>query len=96
MQLAIQPDCKSDWRNLITANRFCSCKEGRHWTPLLGYRHFCEVDYSTPAPEVPVAGDPVYCSSLVTSCCTLLACAKAEMPVWLRISYFDMLEDADA
>ena len=34
-----------------------------------------------------------YCSSLVTSCCTLLACARAEMPVWLRISYFDMLED---
>ena len=44
----------------------------------------------------PVAGDPGYCSSLVTSCCTLLACARAEMPVWLRISYFDMLEDADA
>ena len=38
----------------------------------------------------------VYCKSLVISCCTLLACAKAEMPVWLRISYFDMLEVADA
>jgi len=37
-----------------------------------------------------------YWSSLVTSCCMLLACARAEMPVWLRISYFDMLEAADA
>ena len=35
-----------------------------------------------------------YCSSLVTSCCTLLAWARAEMPVWLRISYLDMLEVA--
>src|SRR5580658_2578227 len=39
---------------------------------------------------------PVYCKSLVTSCCTLLACANAAMPVWLRISYFDMFEVADA
>jgi len=38
----------------------------------------------------------VYCSSLVTSCCTLLAWAKAAMPVWLRISYFDMFELAAA
>jgi hypothetical protein len=37
-----------------------------------------------------------YWSSLVTSCCTLLACARAEMPVWLRISYFDMSELACA
>lgn len=37
-----------------------------------------------------------YWSSLVTSRCMLLAWARAEMPVWLRISYFDMLEAADA
>src|ERR1035437_5526648 len=36
-----------------------------------------------------------YCKSLVTSCCTLLAWAKAAMPVWLRISYLDMLAVAD-
>jgi hypothetical protein len=41
---------------------------------------------------------PVHCysSSLVTSCCTLLAWAKAAMPVWLRISNFGMLEVAAA
>jgi len=38
----------------------------------------------------------VYCKSLVTSCCTLLACANAAMPVWLKISYFDMLDVAAA
>lgn len=38
----------------------------------------------------------LYCKSLVTSCCTLLACASAEMPVWLRISYFDIFDVADA
>ena len=37
-----------------------------------------------------------YCNSLVTSCCTLLACASAAIPVWLRISYFDMLVVAAA
>jgi len=37
-----------------------------------------------------------YCNSLVTSCCTVLACASAAMPVWLRISYFDMFDVADA
>ena len=37
-----------------------------------------------------------YCRSLVTSCCTWLACASAAMPVWLRISYFDMFEVAEA
>jgi len=37
-----------------------------------------------------------YCNSLVTSCCTLLACASAAMPVWLRISYFDMFDVAEA
>ena len=43
------------------------------------------------------AGNPPgYCNSLVTSCCMLLACAKAEMPVCERISYFDMLEVAEA
>jgi len=44
----------------------------------------------------PVAGDASYCSSLMTSCCTLLAWASAEMPVWLRISYLDMADEADA
>ncbi len=43
-----------------------------------------------------VAGYANYCNSLVTSCCTLLACARAEMPVWLRISYLDMAVEADA
>jgi len=38
----------------------------------------------------------LYCKSLVTSCCTLFACANAAMPVWLRISYFDMFEVAAA
>lgn len=38
----------------------------------------------------------VYCSSLVTSCCRLLAWARAEMPVWLRISYLDRFDDAVA
>ncbi len=38
----------------------------------------------------------LYCKSLVTSCCTWLACANAAMPVWLRISYFDMFEVAEA
>ena len=37
-----------------------------------------------------------YCSSLVTSCCTLLACASAAMPVCERISYFDMFDVAEA
>ena len=44
-----------------------------------------------------VAAAPcLYCNSLVTSCCKLLACASAEIPVWLRISYFDIFEVADA
>ncbi len=38
----------------------------------------------------------VYCNSFVTSCCMLLAWARAEMPVCDRISYLDMLEVADA
>ncbi len=37
-----------------------------------------------------------YCNSLVTSCCTVLACASAAMPVWLRISYFDIFDVAEA
>jgi hypothetical protein len=37
-----------------------------------------------------------YCSSLVTSCWMLLACASAAMPVWLRISNFDRFEVAEA
>ena len=37
-----------------------------------------------------------YCSSLVTSCCRLLAWASAEMPVWLRISYLERFDVADA
>src|ERR1700748_2732923 len=35
-----------------------------------------------------------YCSNLVTSCSVLLAWARALMPVWLRISYFERLEVA--
>jgi hypothetical protein len=35
-----------------------------------------------------------YCSSLVTSCWTLLAWERAAMPVWLRISYLDISEVA--
>jgi len=38
----------------------------------------------------------LYCKSLVTSCCTLLACANAAMPVWLRISYLDIFDVAEA
>jgi hypothetical protein len=37
-----------------------------------------------------------YCKSLVTSCCTLLACANAAMPVCERISYFDIFDVAEA
>jgi hypothetical protein len=37
-----------------------------------------------------------YCNSLVTICCVLLAWARALMPVWVRISYFDMSEVAEA
>ena len=33
--------------------------------------------------------DDYYCNSLVTACCVLLACARALMPVWVRIWYFD-------
>lgn len=51
---------------------------------------------SAPATKNLSPGLPAYWSSLVTSCCTLLAWANAEMPVWLRISYFDMAEVADA
>src|SRR5208282_3778764 len=52
--------------------------------------------YSTPATQNRSPGTPVYCNSLSTSCCCELACARAAMPVWLRISYFDMLELACA
>jgi hypothetical protein len=38
----------------------------------------------------------LYCNSLVTSCSTLLACARAAMPVWLKISYFDIFDVAEA
>jgi hypothetical protein len=37
-----------------------------------------------------------YCNSLVTSCWMLLAWARAEMPVWLRISYLDSSVVAEA
>ena len=37
-----------------------------------------------------------YCSSLVTSCSVLFAWARALMPVWLRISYFERFEVAEA
>jgi hypothetical protein len=33
--------------------------------------------------------DDDYCNSLVTACWVLLACARALMPVWVRIWYFD-------
>jgi len=49
-----------------------------------------------PSDQRSVAGDPGYCNSLRTSCCEELAWANAEMPVWLRISYFDMSELACA
>jgi hypothetical protein len=39
-------------------------------------------------PRTPM-GNPLYCNSLVTACCVLLACARALMPVWVRIWYFD-------
>jgi len=47
-------------------------------------------------PDAPLSKHPlpVYCSSLVTSCCMLLAWASAEMPVWLRIWYFEMSDAA--
>ena len=35
-----------------------------------------------------------YCNSLVTACCVLLACARALMPVWVRIWYFDSIDVA--
>jgi hypothetical protein len=73
---------------------FPSSKEGRRRTPLLGYRHFCEVRDPGAANLLPRTMD--YCNSFKTSCCWLLACAKAEMPVWLRISYLDMFEVAEA
>jgi hypothetical protein len=33
--------------------------------------------------------DDDYCNNLVTACCVLLACARALIPVWVRIWYFD-------
>jgi hypothetical protein len=38
--------------------------------------------------------DDDYCNSLVTACCVLLACARALMPVWVRIWYFDSCDVA--
>jgi hypothetical protein len=35
-----------------------------------------------------------YCNSLVTACCVLLACARALMPVWVRIWNFDSCDVA--
>jgi hypothetical protein len=35
------------------------------------------------------SADAYYCNSLVTACCVLLAWARALMPVWVRIWYFD-------
>ena len=59
----------------------------------------------SPASSLSLTGDrssPVLktvrycCSSLVTICCVLLAWARALMPVWVRISYFDIFEVAAA
>jgi len=80
----------------MTAVCIRSSKKGCLAAPLIGYRHFCPFDYSSPATKTCRPGTPDYCSSLVTSCCMLLAWARAEIPVWLRISYFDMLEVAAA
>ena len=33
--------------------------------------------------------DDGYCNSFVTACCVLLAWARALIPVWVRIWYFD-------
>ena len=63
----------------------CHAKKGAHWTPSPALPHVAPFQF----PEC-------YCNSFVTSCCMLLACANAEMPVWLRISYFDMFEVAEA
>ena len=49
-----------------------------------------------PSDEILPLGTPDYCNSFITSCCTVFACASAAMPVWLRISYLDILEVADA
>ena len=38
--------------------------------------------------------DDYYCNSLVTACCVLLAWARALMPVWVRIWYFDSIDVA--
>jgi hypothetical protein len=35
-----------------------------------------------------------YCNSLVTACCVLLACARALIPVWVRIWNFDSIDVA--
>jgi hypothetical protein len=57
-------------------------------------------NYESPVRSYPAANFcrrvSLYCSSLVTSCCMLLAWASAEIPVWLRISYLDMFEVAAA
>src|ERR1035437_6811036 len=63
------------------------------------FRRFFSLTQRRAPTRAPFFGDwlaPVYCSSLVTSCWMLLAWARAEMPVWLRISYLDMLDAADA
>jgi hypothetical protein len=60
------------------------------------YGDFGGADTSLPLQtSIDATGCP-YWSSLVTSCSTLLAWASAAMPVWLRISYFDMFEVAAA
>jgi len=77
-----QDDCRDGWCSF--SNRTLELMERR-------------APARTPFPVfAPLARQRVYCNSFSTSCWTLLAWAKAEMPVWLRISYFDMLELACA
>ena len=86
-----------DWK-LLTPRRKdrLQRKEGRPLDALPMLCIGCSTGNSTPAMKNCRRGRVFYCSSLVTSCSMLLAWAKAEMPVWLRISYFDMLEVAEA
>ncbi len=67
--------------------------EAPSWTPLPGL--WLLPVHSTPSAKNYRRGRS-YCNSLVTICCVLLAWARALMPVWVRISYFDMSEVAEA
>jgi len=71
------------------------CAMWRLWMPRRPEVRAVAPVYAGPAPMPPPEA-LVYCNSLRTSCCEELAWASAEMPVWLRISYFDMFELAAA